>query len=97
MAFLRSIAAAFGVAIVVFLLQVSPVLADTVEIKLGTDSGLLAFEPQSVTIHPGDSVKFVNNKIQVPILRNIFVRKARNGNFWKMCTSVELNSDLMSR
>ena len=63
MACLRSIAAAFGVAIFVFLLQVSPVLADTVEIKLGTDSGLLAFEPQSVTIHPGDTVKFVNNKI----------------------------------
>ena len=65
MACLRSIAAAFSVAIVVFLLQVSPVLADTVEIKLGTDSGLLAFEPQSVTIHPGDTVKFVLSLIHI--------------------------------
>ena len=37
--------------------------ASTVEVKLGADSGMLAFEPSSVTIKAGDTVKFVNNKM----------------------------------
>lgn len=37
--------------------------AATVEVKLGADSGMLAFEPSSVTIKTGDTVKFVNNKM----------------------------------
>nr|AUG32835.1 plastocyanin precursor [Paulinella longichromatophora] len=37
--------------------------AATVEVKLGTDSGMLAFEPSTVTIKAGDTVKFVNNKL----------------------------------
>ena len=37
--------------------------AATVEVKLGADSGMLAFEPSSVTIKAGDTVKFVNNKM----------------------------------
>lgn len=63
MTLIRSIVAALGAAILSVALQVSPVFAETVEIKLGSDSGLLVFEPQSVSIHPGDSVKFINNKI----------------------------------
>ena len=42
---------------------VSSAQAKTVEVKLGTDSGMLAFEPSTVNISAGDSVKFVNNKL----------------------------------
>ncbi len=37
--------------------------AKTVEVKLGTDAGMLAFEPSQITLSEGDSVKFVNNKL----------------------------------
>ena len=37
--------------------------AATVEVKLGTDAGMLAFEPSTVTISAGDTVKFINNKL----------------------------------
>ena len=37
--------------------------AATVEVKLGTDTGMLAFEPSTITIKAGDTVKFVNNKL----------------------------------
>lgn len=46
-----------------FLMTVSPAAADTVTVKMGTDSGMLAFEPSTVTIKPGDTVKWVNNKL----------------------------------
>ena len=42
---------------------VASATAATVEVKLGADSGMLAFEPSSVTIKAGDTVKFVNNKM----------------------------------
>ena len=41
----------------------SAATAATVEVQMGTDSGLLAFEPSTVTISAGDTVKFVNNKL----------------------------------
>ncbi len=41
----------------------SAATAATVEVKMGTDGGLLAFEPSTVTIGAGDTVKFVNNKL----------------------------------
>ena len=44
-------------------LNVGSAQAATVEVKLGTDAGMLAFEPSSVTISAGDTVKFVNNKL----------------------------------
>lgn len=46
-----------------FGLGISSVNAATVEVKLGTDAGMLAFEPNSVSIKAGDTVKFVNNKL----------------------------------
>jgi plastocyanin len=46
-----------------FLLGVSPASAGTVNIKMGADSGMLAFEPPTVTIKAGDTVKWVNNKL----------------------------------
>ncbi len=37
--------------------------ADTVEVKMGADNGMLAFQPSKVTIKAGDTVKWVNNKL----------------------------------
>lgn len=37
--------------------------ADTYTIKLGSDKGMLAFEPSKLTIKPGDTIKWVNNKV----------------------------------
>ncbi|MGI0479334.1 plastocyanin [Geminocystis sp. CENA526] len=42
---------------------VSPAHADTVEVKMGADNGMLAFQPAKVTIKAGDTVKWVNNKL----------------------------------
>jgi plastocyanin len=36
--------------------------ADTITVKMGSDKGALVFEPKEVTIKPGDTVKWVNNK-----------------------------------
>ena len=60
---LRSIAAACCAFFLVIALGVSSAQAATVEVKLGTDAGMLAFEPSSVSINAGDTVKFVNNKL----------------------------------
>lgn len=37
--------------------------AETYTVKLGSDKGALAFEPNKLTIHPGDTIKWVNNKV----------------------------------
>ncbi len=37
--------------------------AETYTVKLGSDKGMLAFQPNKVTIHPGDTIKWVNNKV----------------------------------
>ena len=49
--------------VLAFTVGVASASAATVEVKLGADSGMLAFEPSSVTIKAGDTVKFVNNKM----------------------------------
>lgn len=46
-----------------FLFNVSPAAAGSATVKMGTDSGMLAFEPSTVTIKKGDTVKWVNNKL----------------------------------
>ncbi len=60
---LRSLAAACLALILVLSFGVTSAEAKTVEVKLGTDAGMLAFEPSTVNISSGDSVKFVNNKL----------------------------------
>ncbi|WP_320667802.1 plastocyanin [Prochlorococcus sp. MIT 1307] len=62
-AMLRSITATFCAFFLVLALGVSSAQAKTVEVKLGTDAGMLAFEPSTVNISAGDTVKFVNNKL----------------------------------
>ena len=60
---IRSISSALFAFFAFLVIGVSNVNASTVEVKLGTDAGMLAFEPSTVTIAAGDSVKFVNNKL----------------------------------
>ena len=60
---LRTLAAACCALLMLIGLNVGSAQASTVEVKLGTDSGMLAFEPATVTIKAGDTVKFINNKL----------------------------------
>lgn len=46
-----------------FFMAVSPAAAETYTVKMGADSGMLAFEPSTLTIKEGDTVKWVNNKL----------------------------------
>ena len=46
-----------------FFVAVNPASAATVEVKMGADSGMLAFEPKKVEISAGDTVKWVKNKL----------------------------------
>ena len=46
-----------------FFFGVNPAAADTVEVKMGSDSGMLQFDPSTVTIKAGDTVKWSNNKM----------------------------------
>ena len=46
-----------------FFFGVSSAAADTVSVKMGTDNGMLKFEPATVTIKEGDTVKWENNKM----------------------------------
>jgi plastocyanin len=62
----RSMAVAFlTVALVVgsCLMIASPANAASYEVKMGTDAGLLAFEPSTLTVKAGDTVTWVNNKM----------------------------------
>lgn len=37
--------------------------AETYTVKLGTDKGALAFQPKKLTVKPGDTIEWVNNKV----------------------------------
>ncbi len=37
--------------------------AETYKVKLGSDKGMLVFDPAKLTIKPGDTVQWVNNKV----------------------------------
>ncbi|MDH6060153.1 plastocyanin [Chrysosporum bergii ANA360D] len=37
--------------------------AETYQVKLGSDKGLLVFEPKKLTVKPGDTIEWVNNKV----------------------------------
>ncbi|BAZ32032.1 plastocyanin [Cylindrospermum sp. NIES-4074] len=49
--------------------------AETYQVKLGTDKGLLQFQPKSLTIKPGDTIEWVNNKVPP---HNVVFDKAKN-------------------
>ena len=46
-----------------FLLGSDSAAAATYEVKMGSDNGMLQFVPDTVTIKPGDTIKWVNNKM----------------------------------
>lgn len=50
-------------ALTLILGAIAPAQAETVEVKMGADNGMLAFQPAKVTIKAGDTVKWVNNKL----------------------------------
>jgi plastocyanin len=43
--------------------QASAAGGETYEVKMGSDTGQLKYVPEKLTVHPGDSVKFVMNKL----------------------------------
>jgi plastocyanin len=49
--------------VVSFFTSVNPAAAETYTVKMGSDSGQLKFIPETLTIKPGDTVKWVNNKL----------------------------------
>lgn len=59
-----------GVAVLTMVLLVSSfalftpnAAAETYQVKLGSDKGMLVFDPPKLTIKPGDTVEWVNNKV----------------------------------
>ena len=46
-----------------FFFSVAPAAANTVDVKMGSDNGMLKFVPETVTIKEGDTVKWDNNKM----------------------------------
>lgn len=49
--------------LVSFFATINPAVAETYTIKMGSDDGQLKFVPETLTIKPGDTVKWVNNKL----------------------------------
>jgi plastocyanin len=41
----------------------SPASAETYTVKMGGDNGMLVFQPDKLTVKPGDTVKWVINKV----------------------------------
>jgi len=37
--------------------------AETYTVKLGSDKGMLAFQPKELTVKPGDTIEWKNNKV----------------------------------
>jgi plastocyanin len=46
-----------------FMLSASPAAAETITVKMGGDNGMLVFQPDKITVKPGDTVKWVINKV----------------------------------
>ncbi|MGF1492227.1 MAG: plastocyanin [Microcoleaceae cyanobacterium] len=70
MRFLESISrqAVIGLSVVLlvissFVASVAPAAAADYTVKMGADNGMLAFQPKTLTVKPGDTVDFVNNKL----------------------------------
>lgn len=46
-----------------FAVTAAPAMAADYEVKMGSDGGLLVFEPSKLTVQAGDTVTWVNNKM----------------------------------
>ncbi|NMG20849.1 plastocyanin [Brasilonema bromeliae] len=51
--------------------------AETYTVKLGSDKGMLVFQPAKLTIKPGDTIEWVNNKVPP---HNVVFDPAKNPN-----------------
>ncbi len=63
---LRSLSLALLTVVLVassFMLVTPSAAAETFTVKMGTDKGALKYEPSELTVKPGDTVKWVNNKL----------------------------------
>lgn len=67
---LQSVWRKLGVILAVAVLAVSsialfpsPAAAASYEVKMGSDTGMLQYVPSNLTVKPGDTIKFVNNKL----------------------------------
>lgn len=49
--------------VVSFALSATPAAADSHVVKMGSDSGQLKFVPESITVSPGDTVRWEMNKL----------------------------------
>ncbi|MEO0535141.1 MAG: plastocyanin [Cyanobacteria bacterium P01_A01_bin.123] len=70
MKFIARISRSLGIAVVAialvistFVMAAAPAAASGYEVKMGSDSGLLVFEPSTITVKAGDTVTWVNNKM----------------------------------
>lgn len=41
----------------------SPTLAETIQVKMGSDTSQLVFDPNDITASPGDTIEFVVNQM----------------------------------
>jgi plastocyanin len=55
--------ASFLLVVSTFLFSANPASAETFEVKMGADNGMLQFVPSELNIKAGDTVKWVNNKL----------------------------------
>ncbi len=46
-----------------FIFSVAPAAAETYTVKMGADNGQLQFDPSTLTVKPGDTVKWEMNKV----------------------------------
>lgn len=46
-----------------FFVSAAPAAAESFTVKMGADNGMLQFVPAELTVKPGDTVKFVVNKV----------------------------------
>ena len=46
-----------------FFITANSAIAATYEVKMGTDTGMLQFDPPTLEVKTGDTVKWVNNKM----------------------------------
>jgi plastocyanin len=68
--------------------------AETYKVKLGSDKGMLAFEPKKLTVKPGDTIEWVNNK--VPPHNVVFDATKNPGQSKELAASLSHKKMLMS-
>jgi plastocyanin len=68
--------------------------AETYKVKLGSDKGMLAFEPKKLTVKPGDTIEWVNNK--VPPHNVVFDATKNPGQNKELAASLSHKKMLMS-